>query len=213
MDLEKQDVITEAEESGNKKRGLLYHFPLWCIVPFFIALLFLAFHMISQKSVGFATFFCDNVSFLYRMLFAKLTSPLPFSLGETFFISLPVIVALFMLWAYKQIKRGRTARPFAALICAASVLYSIFVLNFACSYGAERLDTRLGIEKIPVTKDELYFTASCLAEQTNLYASAVNFGEDGFSDMPHTYKALSGELCSSFENLHKKYPFIQGMHD
>ena len=47
MDLEKPDVITEAEESGNKKRGLLYHFPLWCIVPFFIALLFLAFHMIS----------------------------------------------------------------------------------------------------------------------------------------------------------------------
>jgi len=197
------------EDTAPKKKGFLYHFPLWCIVPFCIALIFLVFHIISRNNVRFATFFCDNISYLYRMIFAKLTSPLPFSLGETFFISLPVIVALFMLWSYKQVKRGYTARPFAALICAASVLYSIFVLNFACSYGAEKLDKRLDIEKIPVTTDELYFTASCLAEQTNFYSESLDFKADGFSVMPHSYKALSAKLCTSFERLHKEYSFIQ----
>ncbi|MBQ7011291.1 MAG: DUF3810 domain-containing protein [Clostridia bacterium] len=198
-----------ATESTPKKRSFLRILPLWFLIPAFTALLCVVFHIISRNSPAFANFFTANISSVFRFLLGKATNVLPFSLAETAVLCLPVIIALFMWWACKQINKGNRARPFIVLLTVCCVCYSLFVLTFACGYGTDRLDKRIGIERKKVSADELYYTASCLMEEVNKYAATVEYGADGFSVMPYSYDEMSSKLCAAYERLAKKYDFIK----
>lgn len=193
----------------NKKRGFFQIFPLWVFIPFCIAVMCAVFHIIARNSTAFANFFTDNIGSVFRFLTAKLTNFIPFSLAETVVLLLPVIISLFLWWSYKQIKKGHRARPFFVIIAISCVFYSLFVLNFACGYGTDRIDVRLGMERKKVSADELYYTASCLASEVNATSGSLTYGADGFSVMPYSYDEMSEKLCRAFDAVHKKYPFIK----
>jgi len=205
------NVNPQAETATSEKptKKPLRHPPLWLIVPACIALLCAAFHIISRNVPAFANFFTANISSIFRFLLAKVTNLLPFSMAETVLLCLPVIVALFMWWAWKQINRGYKAKPFLVLLSVACVCYSLFVLTFACGYGTDRLDKRIGLERKKVSADELYYTASCLMEKVNQYAEGVEYGADGFSVMPYSFDEMSRKLCDAYDRISDKYPFIK----
>jgi hypothetical protein len=83
------------------------------------------------------------------------------------------------------------------------------VLNFACGYGTDRIDVRLGMERKKVSADELYYTATCLAEEVNATASEIRYGDDDFSVMPYSFDVMSKKLCAAFDKVHEEYPFIK----
>ena len=192
-----------------KKRGFFKVFPLWAFIPLCIAVICAVFHIISRNNTAFANFFTDNIASIFRMLTAKLTNFIPFSLAETVVLSLPVIIALFLWWAYKQINKGHKARPFYAILTVVCIFYSMFVLNFACGYGTDRIDVRLGMERKKVSADELYYTATCLASEVNSTSKTLTYGADGISVMPYSFDEMSEKLCKAFDAVHEKYPFIK----
>lgn len=200
---------TEPDGKTTAKKRVFRIFPLWFFIPFCIAVLCGVFHIISRNSTAFANFFTDNVSSVFRFITAKITMVLPFSFAETVVICLPLIIGLFMHRAYLQITRKERSRPFFILLTVCCVLYSLFVLNFACGYNAERIDKRLGMERKKVSAEELYYTASQLKDEVNALAPGISYGADGFSVMPYSFDGMSRKLCDAFDSLHEKYPFIQ----
>ncbi len=202
---------TEAVETAaqSKKRGFFKIVPLWAFIPFCIAIMCAVFHIIARNNTVFANFFTDNIASVFRFITAKLTNFIPFSLAETVVLSLPVIIALFLWWSSRQINKGHKARPFFVLIAVSCVFYSLFVLNFACGYGTDRIDVRLGMERKKVSADELFYTASCLASEVNNTSKTLKYGADGFSVMPYSFDEMSEKLCRAFDSVHKKHPFIK----
>lgn len=196
-------------EPVKRKKSFFGIIPLWAFIPFCIAAMCCVFHILSRNSTAFANFFTDNVASVFRLVTAKLTNFIPFSLAETVVLSLPVIIFVFLWWSYGQISRNHRARPFLVLASIGCVFYSLFVLNFACGYGTDRIDARLGIERKKVSADELYYTASCLAEEVNNTSATLTYGDDGFSVMPYSFDEMSEKLCVAFDAVHEKYPFIK----
>jgi hypothetical protein len=65
------------------------------------------------------------------------------------------------------------------------------------------------MERKKVSADELYYTATCLAEEVNATANEIRYGDDDFSVMPYSFDEMSKKLCAAFDKVHEKYPFIK----
>ena len=119
--------------------------PLWCIIMAGIALLCAVIHIISVCSVAFSDFFNRTVAAFFRLILAKLTGFIPFSLAEMLIILLPLIVGLTIFFAVKQLKKNISVkiRFLASLLAVLTFFYSSFVLTFATAYRGSTLDVKL----------------------------------------------------------------------
>jgi len=205
----KAKSLNEQAVQIKKSRLRIPHPPIWALICFFCAAVCGICHIAARNSVAFATFFTDNIASVFRFVFAKLTNLLPFSLAETAIICIPLIVTVFLVWAWRTIKKGRPSRPFYLLFSALFVYYSVFVLTFACGYNAERIDKRLGIERKDVSAEELYYTAQQLSLEVNGAVESIDFASDGFSIMPYSYDEMSRKLCEAYKTFSSKHTFIQ----
>ena len=187
--------------------------PLWCLIMVGIALLCAVIHIISVCSVAFSDFFNGTVGAFFRLIFAKLTGWIPFSLAEMLIILLPVIIGLIIFLAVKQLKKDNRAkvRFIASLLAVLSFFYSSFVLTFATAYRGSTLDTKLSLERAKLSADELYETSMKVLSELSEAEKAVNFKENGFSEMPYGHRGLNKRLNEAYLKAYEKYPFLQKM--
>ena len=185
--------------------------PLWCIIMAGIALLCAVIHIISVCSVAFSDFFNRTVAAFFRLILAKLTGWIPFSLAEMLIILLPLIVGLIIFLAVKQLKKDNVAkvRFLASLLAVLTFFYSSFVLTFATAYRGSTLDVKLSLERAKLSANELYETSMKVLYELNEAEKAVNFKENGFSEMPYGHRGLNKELNSAYSKACEKYPFLQ----
>lgn len=173
-----------------------------------VAALLFAAYIISEP---FADFFNRYISSVYRAIFAKLTGFIPFSLAEAVIIALPLILVVMIGIANRRFSDSwRQVGVFCvSLLSVLSLFFAAFAVGFAPGYHGSTLDKKLGIERTEVSAEELYHTASILAENIEKEVDAICFRQQNFSIMPYTYREMNDKLIAAYDKACEKYPFIQ----
>ncbi|MBE6585550.1 MAG: DUF3810 domain-containing protein [Ruminococcaceae bacterium] len=184
--------------------------PKICIVFYGVALLSLAVYIICSLSPDFADFFNQNISVFGRSVLNLLTAWVPFSLGEFCIFMLPLVGVFSLVYAFRRrCDTWKSALTYLGiLLSAVSLLFSLFALNFAPGYRGRGLDEKLGLDRHPVSADELYETAEILRKEVNALTEDILYTSDGFSVMPYSLNTLSHKLNESYAAFCTKLDFI-----
>ncbi len=186
--------------------------PVWVWILFGWSLLSAIILITAIAHPPFAAFFNRYISGFIRLILAKTTSFLPFSLAELIIVMIPVILAVLIVWAIKKTEKSLVplANYFIKLIAVCSAFFSLFVFTFGIGYHTPSLYDRFDISQGGISANELYSTALELAVEINLRADDVNYGESGFSVMPYSLSEMNSKLADAYRQISKDYRFVQG---
>ena len=188
--------------------------PIICILIFALTAVSLGLYIAFRVNMNFADAFNRTVSPVGRMIFAKLTGWLPFSLAEMLLLLVPVILVTVIVIGARYF--CDTAKKMwiyiACIFCVACMVFNLFVWNFAPGYNALPLDQKLGIERAPVKAEELSHTADILLEELMVLEKDILFMKTGSSRMPYSYVQMNGHLMDAYDKASAKYDFIDDFH-
>ena len=193
-------------QKQNKKPRL----PIVCIVIFALTVVSVGLYVAFRYNTGFADVFNRTVASVGRMLFAKLTGWVPFSVAEMILILAPVILITVIVIGVKHFC-GSARKMWIYVACIFSVVcmvFNLFVWNFAPGYNARSLDQKLGLERKPVSAEELAATADILLEEVKKVEGEILFMETGASRMPYSYAEMNEKLMQAYKKACEKYDFI-----
>lgn len=184
--------------------------PIFCIVALCIAAVSAVLYIIACISESFADFFNVYISSAFRIVLAKITNILPFSLAEAIVILLPVIgfISIWYLLKFRCESRKTSLVSVVCILSIASLFLSSFVLCFGIGYRGTTLDKKLGLEDKPLDKQELYDATLYLTEKINELSSVTYYGEDGFSSMPYSFDEMNDKLIDAYDAFCENYSFI-----
>lgn len=185
--------------------------PRWCYVLFGLAALSLCVFLIAVWNENFANWYNRTVAAALRAVLAHLTSWLPFSLAEVLLYLLPVIVVLLVVYAYRYYcESWRSVFVFlGAVLSVFGLLFSLFALGFGAGYHTTVLNGRLELREVEVDRDTLLSTAEQLIEELNAIAPRLEYGADGFSQMPYDRKEMNDKLLDAYGPVCERYGFVQ----
>lgn len=168
-------------------------------------------YLIGVISPTFSNVYNSSVGAALRAFLAHLTSWLPFSLAEFLIFSIPLLLVLVGIYAYRyRCESWKSTLIFlVTMLSVFSIFFSLFALGFGIGYHTDTLDDRLGIKTEEVSADALYETSVWLTNEVNKAANGVRFGKDGFSVMPYELEELSDRLIDAYEPICDAYPFVQ----
>lgn len=194
----------------DKKRFL----PLYALVLFGLATLSLVIYLVAVISPDFAVWFNTHIGSATRAILAHLTSWLPFSLAEIFIYTLPLIVAVIGVFAWRRHCEtwGTMLRYLLCIISVLSLFFSVFVFSFGTGYHTDTLDERLGLAVGEVSAAELKATAERLVEEINKTVGEITFGEDGFSEMPYDIDTMNTHLLAAYGTVCDEHAFVQRLN-
>ena len=197
-------------QTTNKKPRL----PIACIIIFILTAISALLYVAFRYSVDFADAFNRTVSPIGRMIFAKLTGWIPFSLAEMLLLLSPVLLVTIIVIGAKY-HCGTARKMWIYVACIFSVVcmvFNLFVWNFAPGYNARSLDQKLGLERKPVSGEELYQTAEILLADLKEIEDDILFLENGFSMMPYSHAEMNEHLMRAYDKACAKYDFIDHFH-
>ena len=212
-----QSKATQAIPSGSEDNcpaeAKYERLPMVCILLYGLGLLSLVLYVVMSRSVAFADWFNTTVSSFLRTVFAAVTYPLPFSLGEAVIWLLPLALVLVLRHAvHHRCGSWKAAAAYIGILLSVVVtLFSVFVWNFAAGYRGRSLDEKLELERTEVSAEELYDTAVLLIEAINRETDDVHFQKDGFSEMPYSLEDMNDKLGKAYGRLADEYTFIPTM--
>ena len=184
--------------------------PLVCIVIFVLTALTVGLYIAFRINMQFADAFNQTISATGRMFLATLTGWIPFSFAEMLLLLSPVILITVIVIGIKFF--CNTARAMwiyvACIFCVVCMVFNLFVWNFAPGYNALPLDQHLGLERTPVSAEELAQTADILLEELKALEKDILFTESGSSRMLHTYFQMNEKLMDAYAKASQKYDFI-----
>lgn len=188
---------------------LRQYVPAASVVFFFFFLVALLFHVLSALSPAFADFTNRYVAHFFRAALGLLTALLPFSVAEWVLILIPLWLAGLIFLAVRLARDGRKARRFLAFLLSLFMLfYGLFVFTLGTGYLGTTLDEKMGLDKKPVSAQELYDTALWLIDAAKEKEALFQQGEDGASLMPYSYSQMNRKLLAAYKRLEEKYAFI-----
>ncbi len=163
-------------------------------------------------SPAFADFFNFNISHLLRRLMALLTGWFPFSLAETFVLSMPVTVVAVYVICVKRSMRGKRQfiRCIAALLSVLLLVYAMFVLMFSPGYRGEPLDTKLGLTLAEGEEAEnnLFNAMFIVRDRLNALADEVLYAEDTGSVRPYSHDSAVALCVEAYDRVEAEYGFF-----
>ena len=188
--------------------------PLVCKLIFVLTAISILLYVGFRLNADFADAFNRTVSPVGRILMAKLTGWIPFSLAEMLLILAPVILitAIAVGVKYHCNTRRQMWIYLACVFCVVCMVFNLFVWNMAPAYSAHSLDQKLELERKPVSAEELAHTADLLLEELKALESEILFMETGSSRMPYSYTEMNALLMQAYEKACKKYDFIDNYH-
>lgn len=184
-------------------------------IPLIITAISLVISTISVISSSFAEFYSRTAGSFIRMVLAKITGVFPFSVAETLLAGF----VLFLLWCIfcavqTLITKSYTCefedRANKMFICIFLCAFSLYNFSFAPSNHRNPLDKNLGLERNPVSADQLY---ECMIKVSDELKICLDMGDirrtpDGLSCMPYSYDELNDVLNGVYRNSYDKYPFL-----
>ncbi len=179
-------------------------------VCFYVASAFLLLSVIllflSKSSTAAADFLNDNISYYVRLVLAKATSFIPFSVFELLIILLPALVALLVIFAVRRFRSGEgRARFVLGLTSFVMIIATLYILTLSIAYNTTTLDRRLGLSEVEVNAESLSLAMVKLRDEVNSLSEEISYGEDGASVPEYGFDGLSEKICSAFEEVNGKY--------
>lgn len=190
-------------------RRLRQYVPGVSVFFFFFALVALLFHIVSALSAGFADFTNRTIAGAFRAALGYSTALLPFSLAEWVILLVPLWLGGLIFLAVRLSRDGKKAKRFLAFLLSLLLLfYGLFVFTLGTGYLGTPLHEKMGLEKKPVSAEELYDTALWLIKEAEEKEAKFEVGEDGASRMPFSYAQMNQKLIDAYASLAEKYAFI-----
>ena len=184
--------------------------PIVCILIFILTLVTVGIYIAVRVDMNFADAFNQNISSWGRIVMAKLTGWIPFSFAEMLLLLSPILLVALIVIGAKHFC-GSAKEMWIYVACIFSVVcmvFNLFVWNFAPGYNALPLDQKLGLERKPVSAEELASTADILLEELYVLEKDIIFTSSGASRMPYTYQEMNEKLMEAYEKAALKYDFI-----
>ena len=184
--------------------------PLFSKITFVLSALCLIIYVIAIVSAEFADVFNLTVGVGVRFISAKISGIFPFSIAEFFLIAIFPAAVGYIIYAIK--KRSFTWKMVASVlsvpISIALLVFCMFVLTLGTGYRTPSLDTKLKFEKAPVTEKNLHQTAEYLVDNINKLSEEMNYGIDGFAEMPYSFSEMNKKLLSAYDSFSKNYDVL-----
>ncbi len=189
---------------------------LWCPIPAAVlilaALAAVGLHAAFWQSTALSDFFNYHISHYVRLILAKLTSPLPFSLFETFLLSLPLLFVSVLVFFFRRMTTmRRIVRCICTLLACGAVIYLLFVFGWAPTYSGITLDRHLELERREVSADELYDSAVYMLDHCGELLSGIDFHYGQESVMPYSLDEMNRRLNAAYVRAAERYDFIRPM--
>lgn len=195
------------------KRIIKKYFNGFSVISILLLLVSVFIYVLSRFSCGFSDFFNRYISSSIRFVISHITGILPFSLGETVVLCLPVLLFLLIFFYFKKAYHDdvKAAKYVIVLFCCISLMFTSFVWNFGVAYGCTPLEKRLGFSDTSVTKEDLLHTAKRLIDDIDPYIENVQFNGSGMSVMPYSFAELNDRLNDAYAQISNKYDFVPSL--
>lgn len=209
---EEKEAQKQTEHPVQNERKL--KLPLVCKIIYALAALCAILYICFICFPEFSDIFNRYVSPFVRGFLATLTGWIPFSLAEFLLLMVPFIVIAIVVFGLKRYSSSwRDVLIFSlTILSVAAYVFSTFTLGFVPAYRGSRLDKKLGLDKQPVSADELRDTTYAVLEELTAIESEIGFKSDGFSVMPYSYEELNDKLMDAYDVACEKYNFIPKLH-
>ena len=183
------------------------------MVLFAAALISVPIHIAFLLSEGFSDFFNRYIAAGVRFVFAKLTGWFTLSLAEILIVCSPLILVFLIYLCVEISKKDKIAkiRFIAALLSIITFFYSGFIFTFASSYRGSALASKLELERVKVSAQELYDTFKIVTKELNALSEKVEYGDDDLSNINYSYKELNEKLNNAYKKAAGKYAFLPDM--
>ncbi len=169
--------------------------------------------LISRFCTPFADFWNENIGAIFRGAFAYATGWLPFSLAEYVLLCVPVIFIALAVYIWKYDSQSvSTARYLFGVFSVPALVFAILLINFTSGYYATPIDEKLGMDKQPVSAEELAYTANILLANANKEAENIARGANGFTVMPYTLAELDDKINQAYKTVCEEHDFIQKLN-
>ena len=188
--------------------------PLFSKILLSIGAVCLVLYVFLRNIPSLADFFNKYISPVVRAALSYATTWIPFSLAETIIILLPIIIiAIVSIGVKKYCDSWRNIGVFCIIMLSiGAYIFSTYAIGFVPSYYGSSLDKKMGLDKQPVSGDELYFTADIISEALSKDIEHITYNSEGFSVMPYGYEELNDKLMAAYERAIEKYDFISPLH-
>ena len=153
--IEQIDAAEPTDVQSTEKKPRL---PIVCIVIYAIAALCAILYVAFLLSPEFSDFFNKNISPFVRVPLAMLTGWIPFSLAELLLLFAPFAVVALVAYGIKRYSSSwrHVAVYCLSILSLAAYVFSTFTLGFVPAYRGSTLDQKMGLDKQPVSAEELY---------------------------------------------------------
>jgi hypothetical protein len=207
---EKSSPAGGGREPKKTPRSQYERLPLLAILLYGLFGVSLILYIIMTRSVAFADWFNGSVGAAVRSVLSILTSWIPFSTGEAVILLLPLALFLVLRLAVRRYCGSwRAAFVYVGILFSVvATLFSVFTMGFAAGYRGSALDQKLGLDRAPVSAQELYDTAVILIDNINRETEEVGFGEERFSVMPYSLTDMNRRLNDAYDLTVEEYGFI-----
>ena len=184
------------------------HRPILPIIYLFTAVSTVL-YLLFIKLPAFADWFNKSIACATRNLLAVVSNLLPFSIAELLLLLIPLWLFLLLLLANRYADSARRALTYVGMLLAGiCMIWNLFVWTFSAGYFGTTLDTKLSLNRTPVSASELYQTACLLSEELQKLEVEILFLPSGASLMPYSHGEMTTKLLDAYDSLHNQYDFI-----
>lgn len=168
-------------------------------------------HLVAVLCTPFADWFNRYIGAGVRAVLAYLTGWIPFSLAEMLLCALPLIFVLLLRVAVKHYGDSwrDVLRYCAGLLALLLVFYILFVWGFGTGYHGSTIEEKLGLDRQPVSAEELEDTARYLVGCIETEMETITYRPDGFSVMPYAHSEMVERLLDAYAPVCDRYVFVQ----
>ena len=197
---------------GVIKRIRLY-VPDFAVFSFYLALLCAAVHVLSVLNSSFADFFNIYIAGFFRRILSYFTCWFPFSLAEVVIYLLPFAFIAVIIVAIKKSRSSKESlRMISTLLAVVFLIYSAFVLTFACGYQGKTLSEKIKTKNAEVNSEALYRTALWLSQELDKLCPYIDTADTGETVMPYSFSELNGKMLEAYDAVCDKYEFINNFY-
>jgi len=184
------------------------YIPKWAKILLLLALFSWIILIIGRRNTAFAEWVSTGVGHYIRAALGRISSLVPFSLGEILILLSPIIVLTVMVKAFKRGSFSGMIRFLSGTLAVVSLLYTGSVYTLGISYHRLPLSDRLGIEDTEINAENLYSTALVLKGECEALLDSVDFSANGSSEAGVKFDTLSDEALFGYERLASDYPSL-----
>ena len=98
---------------------------------------------IARRSARFAELITNSLGYVFRVIGAKISSLLPFSIAELLIIASPIGLVIIILIASKKVGKAARLRFLASFLAGVTVFYTVYVFTLGIGYHRTSLASRM----------------------------------------------------------------------